>query len=190
MYRQPPFSLLLRILLYLASAALLLYLIVPRTALFFRKDYFGAFTLHLNHQDLVLVKGETERLYVVGLNLRVSFSSTDMKVAHIDFLGNIRTFRTGTTYLTASVRGQKLRCRLRVIALNHDRLTLSVGDTKRLHIDGIFAYTRFHSSDTRVATVSRFGNIRAHSAGTAIITAEVRGKKLTCALTVQDTHSQ
>lgn len=70
--------------------------------------------------------------------------------------------------------------------LNHSKLTMYVGDTKKLKLtsDDSIKVT-WKLSNKKVVTVSKTGKLTAKKAGTATITATVGKQKLTCKVTVK-----
>lgn len=173
------------VIFYVALIALLWYLIIPHTSLFFRNHIFLPFWQRLNREEVTLIKGEEFRLYVMGINKKIFFSSSDIKVADVDLFGNVTAYRCGTTVIKARVYGRILKCRIRVIDINKKSLNLKAGKNSRLNIKGVWFGVRWKSSDKSVAVVSRFGKVTAVSKGKAVIYGKVKGKTLKCTVTVK-----
>ncbi|MBH1941479.1 Ig-like domain-containing protein [Mobilitalea sibirica] len=169
----------------IVAVILILNLIVMNTSVYFRKTIQLPFSLHLNKQDIILAKGEEAKLFVYGINKRVSYSSTNFRVAGVNFNGRVHAYQTGKTFILAKVDGKILKCRVRVIDINKDRLSLYVGDDYRLRIKGIFSIPEWKSSNKKVATVSMFGYVKAKEKGTTIISAKVKGKTIKCIVKVK-----
>lgn len=155
------------------------------SGLFYRKGITLPFRLHLNRQEVYLVKGEEFRVFVYGINKRVSFHSTNFRVAGVNFNGRVFAYQTGKAFIIAKVDGRELKCRIKVIDLNKDRLNLDVGDSYRLGIKGPVFFAKYKSSNSSVATVNVFGKIEAKKPGKTIITVNVKGKILKCAVSVR-----
>lgn len=155
------------------------------SALFFRKKIILPFSLHLNKQEVYLVKGEEFRLVVYRLNKRVSFHSTNFRVAGVNFNGRVFAYQTGKAFIIAKIGGKKLKCRVKVIALNKDRLNLKVGDTYRLRVKGPVFFVRYKSNNSSVVSVNIFGQVKAKKPGKATIKVNVKGKILKCNVTVR-----
>lgn len=173
------------IIYYISLFALLWYLIVPRTSLFFRNDLEMPLSERLHVKDIVMVKGEAFKLYVVGINKKVSFSSTDFKVADVNIFGKVFAFRPGTTIIRARYDDVTLKCRVRVIDLNKKKLTLKKGETFRVKVKGPKFIVKWKSSNKKVATVSWTGKVKGVSKGTTKIIAECSGKTLVCEVNVK-----
>ncbi len=174
------------IIYYIAFLALLWYLIIPHTSIFYRNSIFEPFAKRLNKEDITLLKGEEFKLRVMSLNKRLSFSSTDIKVADVNIFGTVTAYRVGTTIIKVKYGKEVLKCRVRVIDISKDKLTLRAGKSSRLSVKGAWFGVRWYSSNSSVAVVSRFGKVTAISGGSARIYGKVRGKTVTCIVTVKN----
>lgn len=70
-------------------------------------------------------------------------------------------------------------------AINRKKLTLKVGQKKKLKVKRVKGKIKWSSNRKRVAAVSAKGVVTAKKAGKAVITARVRGKKYKCRVTVK-----
>jgi uncharacterized protein YjdB len=173
------------IIFYIAFIALLWYLIIPHTSIYYRTQIFQPIWGSLNDDDITLVKGETFKLYVRGINNRVSYSSTDIKVAGVNFLGKITAYRGGTTFIKVKLNDEVIKCRVRVIEISDDYMKLKVGRSSHLRVKGAWFGVSWKSSDKTIATVNRFGKVKAKSKGKAVISAKVRGKTVSCTVVIE-----
>lgn len=162
-----------------------MFMLYRNSGLFYRKTIILPFSLHLNRQELYLVKGEEFRLFVYGINKRVHFYSTNFRVAGVNFNGRVFAYQTGKAFIIAKVGDKKLKCRVKVIDLNKKELNLKTGETFRLKVKGPVFFARYKSSNPEVADVGIFGKIKAKSPGKAKITVYVKDKKLICDVTVR-----
>jgi uncharacterized protein YjdB len=138
----------------------------------------------LNRNDIYLKKGEEFHLYVVALNKRVSFTSTDFRVAGVNFNGRVYAYQTGDCFILAKVDDRILKCRVQVMDINKSHLTLKSGRSKRLDIRGAGAFVRWKSSNPDIVSVSMFGRVKGKSKGKAIIYGRINGKTFTCEVKV------
>lgn len=180
-----PFSVFIHMIYYVFLVILIGFLILPHTSLVYRNKVHLPFSLHLNKDNLILVKGETFKLYVIGINKRVTYSSSDFKVCNVRYNGKLYANRVGTAYIKAKVDGKVLKCRVKVIDMNKDRLSLKVGDTSYLKVIGTNKKVTWKSSKKEVAVINKSGKIIAKSKGTTKITAIVKGKKVYCNVRVK-----
>jgi uncharacterized protein YjdB len=141
----------------------------------------------ISSTSLTLETGAVSTLKISGNIKAPVWSSNNKTVAVISSTGKITAKAPGTATITAFVDGKKLICKITVknpIVISKNTLTLNAGKTYKLKITGTAKTITWSSSNKSVATVSGYGTITAHTAGTATITASVDGKKLTCKLTV------
>ena len=155
------------------------------SGLFYSKGINLPFSLHLNRQEVYLIKGEEFRLFVYGINKRVSYHSTNFRVAEVNFNGRVYAYQTGKAFIIASVDNKTLKCRVKVIDIGKRQLNLRVGDTYRLGLKGPVLFARYNSSNPLVASVSMFGKIEAKKTGRTTIYVNVKGKLLKCNVTVK-----
>ena len=130
----------------------------------------------------------------------VSFTSSNPKVAEVDFAGNVYAVGTGSATITAKTNFETTAtCQVKVnpiratsIALNHDELTLYAGEKATLTAtvmpgNATDKSVSWASSDEKVVKVSQKGELTAVGTGRAQVTATTRdGSKLTavCNVTV------
>jgi uncharacterized protein YjdB len=132
-----------------------------------------------------MIKGEEFRLYVFGINERVTYSTTNFRVAGVNFNGRVKAHQTGKTFIIANVKGKELKCRVYVIDLNRKSLEMRVGKSYKLRIIGSNAHEEWSSSNNKVVSVSASGKIKAKKKGHAVIYAKIKGKKLKCSVWVR-----
>lgn len=174
-----------KIFIIVLLALLILRLLIHNSSAFYLNKPDLPFSLHLNKKDVVLVKGEEFKLFVYGINKRVSFSSTNFRVAGVNIFGKITAYQPGKAFIKAKVDDKTLKCRIRVIDISKNKITLKEGETYRLRVKGIVAVPKWESSDEIIATVSDFGKVKAKSKGKATITAKVKGKVVKCIINVK-----
>ena len=128
----------------------------------------------------------------------VSFTSSNTKVAEVDFAGNVHAVGTGSATITAKTNFETTAtCQVKVnpiratsIALNHDALTLYAGEKATLTAtvmpgNATDKSVSWASSDEKVAKVSQKGEVTAVGTGRAQVTATTKdGSKLTAACNV------
>ena len=128
----------------------------------------------------------------------VSFTSSNPKVAEVDFAGNVYAVSTGSATITAKTNfATTATCQVKVspihatsIALNHDALTLYAGEKATLTAtvmpgNATEKSVSWASSDEKVAKVSQKGEVTAVGTGRAQVTATTKdGSKLTAACNV------
>ena len=140
--------------------------------------------MHLNATDLYLEKGEMYHLKLQAVNKRVSFSTTNFRVAGVSFNGRVIGFQPGKAFILAKVDHKVLKCRVHVIDISCSSLKLKAGKSKKLNVRGVYSFVRWESANERVASVNMFGKITAKKKGQTIIYAKVKRKTLQCVVRV------
>ncbi len=184
--RKPLYNHIFKIIVIAIIAIVILHTLYEESSLFYRKYLELPFSMHLNEREVYMIRGEEFRLFVFGgINKRISFASTDFRVVGVNFNGRLYAYRTGKAFIVAKVDDKELKCRVYVIDINKEKITLKAGETYRLKIRGSNAYVRWKSTDEDTAKVGMFGKVTAVNRGTAIITAEIKGKTLKCTVIVE-----
>ena len=71
------------------------------------------------------------------------------------------------------------------VKISHKKLTMTAGFTEVLKVTGAKGKAKWSSSNPEVAKVSSKGKVTALKAGSAVISAKVKGKELKCKVTVK-----
>ena len=174
----------MRCMMYVLIVCSVFHMVRIKTSLYYRTPLYRPINGGLNRYDLTLQVGEQYHLYIFGLNRRVSFVSTDIKVATVNLSGTVKAWRPGTTIIRVKSKGKIQKCRVRVVDLSRNSLKLHIGQTKRLYVKYAFLGVRFSSSDEEVVTVTSTGKVRAVGKGKAKVTASYRGTKMYCVIVV------
>ncbi len=186
--RQSMFCLLLKGIILLIILLITMSFLLENSSTYFRtynifktRKYF----LRLSSKDLYLIKGEEYHLKLYAINKRVTFSSTNFRVASVGLHGKIFALQPGHAFILAKVGKKVLKCRVHVLDINKRSITLKAGGSKHLSIKGSNAFVQWKSANPRVASVSMFGKVKAEKKGTTIIYARVKGRTLTCVVRVR-----
>jgi len=162
---------------------------------------------NLPAKQLTLKKGKTftlkTKVTVTGkASKKVAYKSSNKKVATVNANGKIIAKKKGTATITVYSKADKKKtCKIKVtvgtpvtkVKLNKTKANLNIGKTltlkttlspKKPSNKGII----WKSSNTKVATVTSKGVVKAKKAGTVTITATAKdgsGKKAACKITVK-----
>ncbi len=169
----------------IAFIAILWQFIIPRSGINYRTRIYEPVFGGLNNYDVVLKVNETYHLYLFNLNKRVTYESSDFKVATVNLNGSVRAWRPGITIIRVKCENKVLKCRVRVVDLSRDSIKISVGSKKRIYMKHVMFGVKYDSSDNNVATVNSFGVVKGVGKGTTKITASYKGKKFVCKVFVQ-----
>lgn len=137
--------------------------------------------------------------------LEVSWSSSDSSVAKVNSYGVVIAQSLGTATITASVKGAKATCTVKVepvVTLNQTEIKLMSGEDVTADLNQFQLLASFNpvlgkdekatwtSSDEKVATVDENGLVTAVAAGTATITVKApNGAEAKATVTVEDLNT-
>lgn len=159
-----------------------------------------ASSIKLNKKKLTMNKGTYTQLKATLSKKstdKVTWKSSNKKVAKVDSNGVITALKGGTVTITAkAASGKKATCKVTVkeaatkVKLNKTKATLKKGSTLTLKAtitpSSSTDKLTWSSSNKKVATVNSKGKVTAKKKGTAVITVKTSsGKKATCSITVK-----
>lgn len=162
--------------------------IITHSSINFRKYWYRPNLIagHLNKYDVVMIKGEEFHLFLYGFhNKWVSYSSSNFRVAGVNMFGKVRAYQPGKAFIKVKSGEKEYKCRVRVVDINNEKLSLRVGERYRLKTRGIASIPKWRSSNPKVARVSMFGTVKAKAKGKATITVTVKGRTLKCLVVVK-----
>ena len=132
------------------------------------------------------IKG-TDKLKVTGGSGRISWSSSNKKVATVNKNGRVTAVKKGTCYIYAKRNGVRLKCKVIVKnpKLSSRKIVTYNNMETYLSVYGGSGKITWKSSNSKVASVNKSGKITAKKTGTCTITAKRNGVKLKCKVTVK-----
>jgi uncharacterized protein YjdB len=101
--------------LYLFAFCLLCVIIYPHTRLAHTDPIHKLGSKHLNKTNVTLKVGESFSLYIVGVNRRATYKSTDFKVASVGINGKVYALRKGDAVIIVKQKELRLSCKVTVI---------------------------------------------------------------------------
>ena len=122
---------------------------------------------------------------------KVIWSSSNTKVATVSSKGLVTGKGNGTAYITAKIHGKTARCKVTVkkpsVTLDKKTAVLTVGKSFRLKakIVGASKKAVYKSSNSKIATVTQSGTVKAKAPGTVTIKVSANGVSASCKVTVQ-----
>lgn len=173
------------------AVILLIFIIVgnyiyKKTRFYYNDPIFVPFSERLNAEKVVMVVGETYTVRLVNINKRVSYSSSDFRVALVLFTGKVYARKVGTAVINVSFEGKTQKCFIRVIDISDKKKTVTVGSREKLKIRGAADGVKWKSENERVVSIDEEGIITGEGVGMAAVTGEVHGKTLRCQVTVKE----
>lgn len=141
----------------------------------------------LSSTKVSLYLKETQKLKVYGGSGKITWTSSNKKVAKVDKNGKITALKKGTCYIYAKRNGVKLKCKVTVKnpTLSKKNLVTYQNVETTLHMYGGSGKIKWKSSNPKVATVNKSGKITAKKTGTCTISAKRNGITLKCKITVR-----
>lgn len=163
----------------------------------------AATKVKLNKTKATVYVGKSTQLKVTGTKKKVTWKSSNKKIATVTSKGKVTAKKKGTATITATVSGKKYTCKVTVkeialksISLNKTSLILDMQDTYKLKVKYAPTNTTVKkevtwiSSNTDVVIVDEYGEVYACNAGKTVITAKVGNKKAKCTVTVKEQPSE
>jgi len=132
-----------------------------------------------------------------GASQKVSFQSSNKKVAKVTAKGKVIALKTGKATITVTAKAdKKLKKKVKITVKNYSfgfaekKETIILEGTsdttaKKLTLYGAKGKVTYRSDNEEVATVNQNGRVEAKRMGKAVITASSNGKASTCTVTVE-----
>ena len=134
-------------------------------------------------KEISLVKDKTKQLEIIGGSGKITWKSSDEKVATVDKNGLVTATGFGKATITATRNGVDITCTVKgfdpIFAVTQK--TVRVNQTKKLRIlQSTGGKITWKSSNTKLVKVNDKGQITGVARGNAYVTAKVDGKTLRC----------
>ena len=148
-------------------------------------------TPSLNKRSITLTVGKSYKLSVSGTNRKVKWISSKSRVATVAGNGTVKAKKKGKAIVTAKAGRKKMKCTVNVkpakktapksISLNISTLVMDKGASFKLKASvfpaGAKTKLTWKSSNSKIASVSGNGKVKAKKAGKVKITVTTKGKK-------------
>ena len=141
----------------------------------------------INSTNVVMTNGKSYTLKVSGTSSKAKYKSSNTKVATVHSkTGKITAKKNGTSVITVTVGKSSFAVPVKVETptINKSKLTLDKGKTYTLKVNSTRP-VKWKSSNTSVATVNSSGKVTAKKKGSAVITATLNDRTLSCTVKVQ-----
>lgn len=142
----------------------------------------------INKTKVTIKQGETYTLKVKDTSRKITWTSSNKKVATVNSKGKVSAKKKGTATITAKVGSKKIKCKVTVkyvkqvkaiyMYIDYDETNVKVGETIKLKAkvspENYTSEVKWKSSNEKVATVKN-GIVTGVSSGKAKITATLDG---------------
>ena len=143
----------------------------------------------ISSSKLTMIKGQSRTLKITGLKKgqKITWKSSNSKIVAVNKAGKLQAKAKGSATITGTVSKRKYTCKVTVHApkLNKTAVTLKVGQTYQLKLNGTNQKITWKSSNSKIVTVNKAGKLFAKSAGNATITAQINGIRFVCKVKIQ-----
>ncbi len=151
--------------------------------------------VEINAAEITLKVGQTYQLSTTVNDVisAAKWKSSAKGIASVSASGKVTAKKKGTAVITATVKGQSVTCRVTVktapvsIKLDRKNAEVYVGNSITLNasVTGTTEKVKWSTNKKAVATVKN-GKVTGIKAGTAVIKATVKGKTVSCKVTVKN----
>ena len=142
----------------------------------------SAATPSISSKKVYIKAGGKKQLKIKGASGKISWKSSNKKVASVSNKGLVTTKKCGSTYITATFKykagkkkkKKKLSCKMTVYSMNTETMTIKKGSQASVNLYGT-KQEKWISSDPLIATISKSGRIQAVQPGSCTITGSING---------------
>lgn len=169
------------------SCWVLLFLLIT---LFQGVNVAAAPSVKLNHQKTTMYVGDTLQLRLKNAKKKVTWFSSNKKVATVSKKGLVKAKKSGNVTITAKCSGKKYKCKITVreTKLSHTHITMKYGESKELSLLYPKKRVAWFSSNQKIAFAD--GKVvQGRAVGIAVITAKCNGRAYTCTVEVTSGES-
>lgn len=133
-----------------------------------------------------VTQGKTKVISLTGTSRKVTWTSSNKKIATVSAKGVVSAKNKGTVTITAKLKDKAFKTKIYVETpkLSSEQVTLLPGKTTALQLKYTSRKVTWSSSNKKVATVSSKGVVKAVSAGSTIIKAKINDSTYRCIVTV------
>jgi len=148
---------------------------------------------YFEEKPAVVLKGKTSAVRLSGTSASQTYMIKDEEIATVSKTGMVTGKKVGTTDLVVTVRGKSFTCKINVEDpwISKTEVTIYKSGYTYLFMAGTTVEAVWSSNDESVAKVAKVesaGKVTGVKAGTAIITANVKGVLYQCKVTVKEPY--
>lgn len=138
-----------------------------------------------------MIKGTTYTLNMKGNTQKVTWSSSNKKIATVNSKGTVTAIAKGTATIKATIGSKTYSCKVTVEApyFSTSSAFVNVAANIKMPLKETTKTITYTSSNSNIAKVDKYGTVYGVKPGTVKITATVSGKSFTCSVTVKTNTS-
>ena len=132
-------------------------------------------------KEKVTVKG------IFNSKKKITYKSSNKKVAKISSTGKITALKKGTATITATQNGESFKFKVTVKkpSISPKSKTIKKGKSFTIKITGKVGTAKFKSGNSKIASVSKKGKVKGKKKGSTTITVKTNGVTLKCKVKVK-----
>lgn len=139
----------------------------------------------LNKKNVYLKPKKTYTLKVLNNKKKVTWTSSNKKVAKVSSKGVVTALKNGTAKVKARIGNAVYNAEVDVSGISLDAsANVFLNKTKTLHLNGTMDQPTWSSADTNIADIDENGVVTGINKGTTTITATYQGTNFTSTVTV------
>ena len=144
----------------------------------------------MNKRSTVVYLRQPVKLNVIGVKGKITWSSSNKKIAKVDKNGKVTAVKKGKATIKATVDGKTYKCKVTVKKPGLASKNISVDEASTVKINLLGAtIKKVKSSDKSIASVSKKGIVKGIKEGKCIITVtDTKKKTYKCNVTVNGVH--
>lgn len=141
----------------------------------------------ISKSSLSLPKGSSETIKINGNTKKVTWKSTNTKVATVNSKGKITAKKAGSVKIQGKVGSKTYTCKVRVLnfKLNKTSVTMTKGKTTTLKVSDTKSKVTYKSNNSKIATVTSKGVIKGIKKGSTSIKVKVGKETYTVPVKVE-----
>ena len=140
----------------------------------------------VNVKNLTMTKGKTYKIKVSGVKGKVTYSTSNKKIATVSNKGVVKGIKKGNAQIKVKAGKTTFKVNVKVETPSISKTSISVkkGASYKLKVNGTSRKVSWSTNNKSVAVVDKNGKVTAKGKGQAIITAKLKDASYRCKVVV------